>query len=259
MSVERNQVTSLGDTSTACAAVDGSDWNAFVGAKCTYYQSGFVQGQGQSNQWSEAVMKGQPLGTFVAPVFLGVVNGQQTFSCVAASAGCAGGVTTNPTEADRHIVGSANPSFTLGIRNNATWGAFDASWLWRGEFGGKVFNNTRLVYETKSNVKQSRNLLAAALDDPDNISEPAKFSTRWIESRTFTRLQNLTLGYQLPSSLTRGRATRMFVSGDNLLLFTGYKGYDPEVFTSEGLASRGLDYLNYPPVRTFTIGAHTTF
>lgn len=258
-SLERNQVTSLGDTAAACSGISGSDWAAYVAAKCTYYQSGFVQGQGQSNQWSEAVMKGQPLGTFVAPVFLGVVNGQQTFACVASSAGCVGGVTTNPTEQDRQIVGSANPSFTLGLRNNFTWGAWDANWLWRGEFGGKVFNNTRLVYETKSNVKQNRNLLAAALDDPDNISEPAKFSTRWIESRTFTRLQNLTVGYQLPSSLTRGRSTRVFVSGDNLLLMTGYKGYDPEVFTAEGLASRGLDYLNYPPVRTFTIGAHTQF
>jgi TonB-linked SusC/RagA family outer membrane protein len=266
MSVERNKVTDLGDTTAACQSNDGSVWTTYLAAKCTYYQSGFVNGQGQSNQWSEAVMKGQPLGTFVAPNFLGVVtdvnsplHGQQTFSCVASSAGCVNGVTTNPAEADRIIVGSANPSFVLGLRNNGTWGSFDASWLWRGEFGGKVFNNTRLVYETKSNAKQNRNMLAAAIDDPDNISEPAKFSTRWIESRTFTRLQNVTVGYSLPASLTRGHSTRMFVSADNLVLFSGYQGYDPEVFTNLGLASRGIDYLNYPPTRTFTIGAHTNF
>ena len=56
-----------------------------------------------------------------------------------------------------------------------------------------------------------------------------------------------------------GRATRVYASGDNLLLFTKYSGYDPEVFTSAGLASRGVDFLAYPPTRNFTIGARTQF
>jgi iron complex outermembrane receptor protein len=247
LSIERNQVVSLGDTSRKSI------------------QSGFVNGQGQSNQYSELIIAGQPLGTFYAPKFLGVVNGQQTFACLASSAGCVNGVTTNPTDADRIIAGSANPSFTLGLHNNMTWGKFDASWLWRGEFGGKVFNNTALVYQTKSDAKQGRNFLAAALTDPDAISEPAKFSTRWIENRTFTRLQNLTVGYtfSLPARVMSGRAIRAYVSGDNLLLLTGYKGYDPEVYSTNGdgggLAVRGLDYLTYPRSRTYTFGTHITF
>ena len=194
-----------------------------------------------------------------------MVNGQQTFACIVSSAGCVNGVTTNPTDADRIIAGSANPSFTLGLHNNLSWGKFDASWLWRGEFGGKVFNNTALVYQTKSDAKQGRNFLAAALNDADAISEPAKFSTRWIENRTFTRLQNLTVGYtfSLPSRVMSGRAIRAYVSGDNLLLLTGYKGYDPEVYSTNGdgggLAVRGLDYLKYPRSRTYTFGTHITF
>jgi iron complex outermembrane receptor protein len=247
LSIERNNVVSLGDTSRKPI------------------QTGFVNGQGQSNQYSELIVAGHPLGTFYAPKFLGVVNGQQTFACLASSAGCVSGVTTNPTDADRVYYGSANPDFTLGYHNNLSWGKIDASWLWRGEFGGKVFNNTALVYQTKSDAKQGRNFLADALKDADAISEPAKYSTRWIEDRTFVRLQNITLGYtwNLPARLMSGRTVRTYIAGDNLLLFTGYKGYDPEVFSTDGdgggIAVRGLDYLTYPRARTYTFGAHIQF
>ena len=169
------------------------------------------------------------------------------------------GETTNPTDGDKVIIGNANPTFTLGVRNNATWYNLDASWLWRAEVGGDVFNNTALVYASKGDAKQGRNFLRSALDQPDAINEPSKFSSRWVESRTFTRLQNVTVGYQVPTSLTRGRATRLYLSGDNLVLFTNYTGYDPEVFVSSGLASRGIDYLVYPPARRYTFGARVQF
>ncbi len=260
LTVERNEVTNLGDTTAACrAASTTTSFAAATAAKCTFIETGFVYGQGQSNQWSEIIMRGQPLGTFLAPKFIEVKGGQQYFACTSLTADCSGGRTTNPADADRQIIGSANPSFTLGLRNNATWNAFDLSWLWRGEFGGKVFNNTALVYQAKSDAAQGRNFLAAAIDMPDNVHEPAKFSSRWIEDRTFVRLQNLTLGYTVPKSLLAGRTARFYVSGDNLLLFTKYSGYDPEVFVASGVAARGIDYLTYPPVRRFTVGARTQF
>ena len=159
------------------------------------------------------------------------------------------------------IAGNANPDFTVGLRNNATWGRFDAQWLWRGEFGGKVFNNTALVYQTKSNSLQGRNFLADALSDGDAIDEPAKFSTRWIEDRTFVRLQNVTVGYTfvVPSGLLGVNSARVYLAGDNLLLFTDYSGYDPEVYVSTGLASRSIDYLTYPRPRSFTFGTSFQF
>jgi iron complex outermembrane receptor protein len=140
-------------------------------------------------------------------------------------------------------------------------GKFDASWLWRGEFGRDVFNNTALVYSTKGNAKSSRNFLASALSDPIGISEPAIYSSRWIENGRFFRLQNATVGYTftLPGALGGGRTTRVYLSGDNLLLFTPYSGYDPEVFVDAGVATRGIDYLTYPRARTITTGAHVQF
>ncbi|HEY2855124.1 MAG TPA: SusC/RagA family TonB-linked outer membrane protein [Gemmatimonadaceae bacterium] len=246
--LERNEVLSLGDTSRKSI------------------QTAFVNGQGQSNQYAQLIAPGHPLGSFYAPRFLYVKGGQQYFACTTATnTACQNGVTTDPTDADRQFIGSANPSFTLGYHNNLRWGKLDASWLWRGEFGGKVFNNTALVYQTKSDAKQGRNFLAAALTDPDSISEPAKFSSRWIEDRTFVRLQNVTVGYtfDIPQRLMSGQTARVYVSGDNLLLATKYKGLDPEVYSTDGsgggLAVRGLDYLTYPRARTYTFGVHFQF
>jgi iron complex outermembrane receptor protein len=260
LTVERNTVTSLGDTTAACAGDSTTtSFRAATNAKCTFIETGGVYGQGQSNQWSQIIMRGQALGTFLAPRFIGVTNGQQYFACTSGSADCKNGQTINPADADREFIGTANPSFTVGLRNNGTWGGLDASWLWRGEFGGKVFNNTALVYQAKSDAAQGRNFLAAAIDMPDNIHEPAKLSSRWIENRTFVRLQNLTVGYAVPKTMLGGHQTRVYVTADNLLLFTGYSGYDPEVYVASGVASRGIDYVTYPPTRRFTFGARTQF
>jgi iron complex outermembrane receptor protein len=76
------------------------------------------------------------------------------------------------------------------------------------------------------------------------------------------RLQNLTVGYTfntLPTFAGPVRNARIFVSGDNLLLLTGYNGIDPEVHVQAGLATRGIDYLTYPRPRTFTAGVRAAF
>lgn len=242
-SIERNKVTSLGGTRTFIATGD-------------------VSGQGQSGRLAQRIIVGEPIGTFWGPQFLKVdAAGKQVFRCIKARPECVSGETTTPVADDDAIIGKANPDFTLGLNTNGRWGKFDASWFWRAEMGRDVFNNTALVYSTKSNALQGRNFLASALDDPTKIGEPAIYSSRWIESGSFIRLQNVTIGYtiDLPGRFEAIRSTRVFVSGDNLLLFTDYTGYDPEVFTGAGLASRGIDYLTYPRARTFTAGVRFQF
>jgi hypothetical protein len=242
LTVERNSVLNLGTA--------------------PYIQTGNVFGQGQSGKFSQRIIPGQPLGTFYGAKLLRVnEKGQQLFACQSTSTGCTNGETLNPTGDDEMVLGKANPSFTLGLRSNGAVGKFDASWLWRGEFGRTVFNNTALVYGTKGNALQSKNFLRSALNDGIGIKEPAIYSSRWLENGRFIRLQNVTMGYTftLPGKLAIARSTRLYVSGDNLLLFTPYTGYDPEVFVDAGTASRGIDYLTYPRARTFTLGAHVGF
>jgi TonB-linked SusC/RagA family outer membrane protein len=240
--VERGEVTSLGG-------------RQFIG-------TGDVNGQGQSGRLSQRIIVGEPIGTFWGPRFLRVnPQGKQVFACSATRPECVNGETTSPAGDDDEIIGDANPAFTLGLTSNGRWGNFDASWLWRAEVSRDVFNNTALVYSTKTNVLQDRNFLASALGDPDAVGEPAIYSSRWIEDGSFFRLQNLTVGYTFETrTISRfARSARVFVSGDNLLLLSGYDGYDPEVFVRRGLASRGIDYVTYPRARTFTTGFQFEF
>ncbi|MFN2565647.1 MAG: SusC/RagA family TonB-linked outer membrane protein [Gemmatimonadaceae bacterium] len=229
----------------------------------SFIGTGGVSGQGQSGQLAQRIIPGEPLGTFYGPVFVGVNNsGQQLFRCNRTTAGCTNGQTTAPTADDYDIIGNANPDFTLGIRSQANWGQFDLSFLIRSEVGQEVFNNTALVYSTKGNALQGKNFLRDALTDGIGLREPAIFSSKYIENGSFTRLQNVTIGYTfntLPAFAGPVRNARVYVSGDNLLLLTGYSGIDPEVHVQAGLASRGIDYLTYPRPRTFTAGVRAAF
>ncbi len=246
LSVERNKVLDLGPSQ--------------------FINTGGVSGQGQSGVNAQRIIPGQPLGTFYGAEFAGFnpTTKAQEFNKYTVVRNAAGvetsrsvtGKTTSPGGDDFVIIGNANPSFSLGLRSNATWHGFDGSWLWRAEQGRDVFNNTALVSAAKSNVTQDRNFLRSALDDPTGLTEPAIYSSRWIENGSFFRLQNVTAGYTFK---VRGRGARVYVSGDNLLLFTPYTGYDPEVFTDAGLATRGMDYLAYPRSRTFTTGFRVQF
>ena len=229
-----------------------------------------VSGQGQSGQNAQRIIPGKTLGTFYGPVFTGInAAGKQEFNKYTVTRDAKGretsrklaGKTTAPGGDDFTVIGNANPDFSLGLRSNANWKKFDASWLWRAEVGRDVFNNTGLVYANKANVLTNRNILRSALSEKDALSEPAIYSSRWIEDGSFFRLQNITLGYtfKLPGTVMRGAQARAFMSGDNLLKFTPYSGYDPEVFVDAGLASRGIDYLTYPRARTFTGGLRFTF
>ena len=242
---ERNKVTEL-VTSTGVA-------------------TGPVSGQGQSGQNAERLFPGSPLGTFFGPVFLDVdATGKQVFFCTNATPTCVNGRTTTglaPNAADYREIGNANPDFTLGFHNQLNWGKFDVSFLVRASVGAKVFNNTALVYATQGNALQDKNFLRDAVTDPTGIHEPAIFSSRWIESGTFARLQNITVSYDLdlPVLTRSARSARLYVSADNLVLLTGYSGLDPEVFSGTGTAVRGIDYLTYPRPRTITGGLRLMF
>lgn len=239
-----------------------------------------ASGQGQSNAFTQRIIPGQPLGTFWGPVFTGVgsdkadtatlgkqlcnhYNVTRDASGHETSRVLAGQVTCTSAPADDNVVlGNANPSYGLGFHTNGSWKQFDFSVSFHREAGQKIFNNTALVYATQSNALQDKNFLVSALSDPTDIKQPAVYSSRWIEDGSYTRLQNLTVGYtfDLPRFMGTARNSRVYISGDNLILWTGYSGYDPEVHTQlPGLAPRGIDYLHYPRPRTFTGGLRVAF
>lgn len=236
-----------------------------LGISRTFIAHGRVSGQGQSGVTAQRMIPGEPYGTFWGPQFIGwTAEGKQLFACQSTSAGCTDGQTTAPTGDDYAIIGDANPAFTLGLSTQVTRGKWDANVMFRAVQGQDVFNNTALVYSSKSNALQNKNFLATALDDQTAMREPSIFSSRWIEDGSFVRLQNVTIGYTfgVPRLAGAGKSARAYISGDNLLLWTGYSGYDPEVHNDamwSGFVSRGFDYLHYPRPRTFTGGIRVAF
>jgi iron complex outermembrane receptor protein len=259
---ERNRVVHLGENCKQTGNVE----------PC-YLQltnTGRVSGQGQSDQFALGIIPSQPLGTFFGPEFVGLnAQGQQLFNNYTVTRDAAGrelsrtlnGTTTQPGGDDKVPIGNAYPDFTIGLHSTVNFGKFDLNVQMRGAFGQEVFNNTALVYSTKSNALQGKNFLREALTDPTDIREPAIFSSRWVEGASFMRLQNVTVGYsfRLPGPPGAPRSARVYVSGDNLLLLTGYSGLDPEVHQEVGLASVGVDYLSYPRPRTLTAGVQLAF
>nr|MBA3558200.1 SusC/RagA family TonB-linked outer membrane protein [Gemmatimonadaceae bacterium] len=268
------QVMSRPNFNWLAGLVFSADRNEVVHlGRIPFLSTGRVSGEGQSGQNSQRLIPGEPVGTFYGPEFVGVDDeGKQLFNEYEVERDAQGfvtsrrliGQTTSPGGDDFVVIGDANPDFTLGLRSQATWNKFDASFLIRAEQGKDVFNNTALVYASRGNAKRDRNFLASALNDPVDADEPAIYSSRWIEDGSFVRLQNLTVGYtfNLPRFTGQGRNVRVYLSGDNLLLLTGYDGYDPEVHTDaglDGILSRGVDYLTYPRARTFTGGLRVGF
>ncbi len=250
------------------AAIQGNDLNLTLGGVFNANQNevvslgsrdqiitGSISGRGQSDAFAQLILPGEPIGTFYGPVFTGVEGGVQQFQDID------GDGQVEPTGDDRMILGNAQPDFTYGFRANLDWKSWDFSLFVRGVQGVDLFNNTRLVYETKSAVTQGQNFLAAALDDPDGTTEAAKYSSRWIEDGSFIRLDNVTIGYTINTAQIMSQLTsaRIYFSANNLLTITDYEGYDPEVNTNAGLATIGIDYTNYPRSRTFTVGVALGF
>ena len=99
------------------------------------------------------------------------------------------------------------------------------------------------------------NRSANALPNPVGAPTNNETSSRFVEDASYFRLKNLQIGYTIPKQYAEKahiQRARVFVSGSNLLTFTKYSGFDPEV-------GSGVDYGNYPQSRTWTFGVNLNF
>ncbi|MFZ4707733.1 MAG: SusC/RagA family TonB-linked outer membrane protein [Bacteroidales bacterium] len=215
---------------------------------------GWLSGRGLVGDlnWTQIVKPGMSLGTWYMPEYAGL-SADGKFLFFTAS----GGVTRDLEKAERRNVGSAQPKFELGWSNYFTvYKNFDASFAFRGVFGYKVFNTTKLIFGNPIWLPDI-NVLSSALDEIGNgLTDNPKLSSYYLEDGTFVRLDNISIGYNL-KNVKFIKNMRIYFASNNLLTITGYSGVDPETTTS-GL-SFGLDQYNvYPKTRTFTLGLNVT-
>lgn len=170
---------------------------------------------------------------------------------------------------DRMIVGDPNPDFIYGWSNNFSYKGFDLSVYMQGTFGNDILN----VQRAESNVSGPWGNQRKEIVDrwtPTNTTSniprarvtvnPLLLQSSWlIEDGSFLRVKTASLGYTFKPS--KGiNSCRLYVTGQNLLTFTKYSGFDPEV-NSPGNSNLqlGVDYNAYPAARTFLVGVNVGF
>ncbi len=170
-------------------------------------------------------------------------------------------------ENDKTDLGKGMPDWVYGFKLGGNWKGIDLSMMWQGTIGNKVFDATRRLDATASNLPsyflnrwtgEGTSNKYPRFVQGDSYNWQA--SDLYIYDGSYLRLKNIQLGYTLPQKWTRKvfvQNFRVYVAAENLLTFTKYHGYDPEI--SSGGTSLGVDYGVYPQAKTWTVGCQVSF
>ncbi len=213
---------------------------------------------------------GQPVGSFWGVKFTGVnpQTGDATFEDLDKN-----GVIDAD---DAQILGKARPDFYGGLTNNLRYKNIDLMIATQFSVGNKVYNLIRPVWENlgysnggglgqvyANNSVNSLNRWQKAGDITD-VPRPSfitknyiENSSMFVEDASFFRIRTVNIGYTFSKKTLKFlTGLRVYAQVQNLLVFTKYKGFDPEVSSNGGNIDRtaGVDYAAYPPARTFTFG-----
>lgn len=243
------------------AVVQGSKFNWNVNYNMTFLKNnvenfagrvvitGAISGQGLSGAYSQVIQNGYPLFTFKVSKYNGLD---------------AQGFAIYPNGIDgQTLQGSALPKFTASLTNNFTYGPWSLSVFVNAVTGFYVYDNTANAYFYRGSLLTGHNVTQDVAFTNENVLNSGQVSTRWLEKGDFVRISNATLGYTF--NLKSGgtfKTLGLSVSGQNLALFTGYKGLDPEINVNKDInsvPSRGIDYTGYPKARTITFGINAGF
>lgn len=175
---------------------------------------------------------------------------------------------------DQTSLGTPNPTFTYGITNNFSYKSFDLSIFLNGSYGGKILNALKYSTENLGGLYQNQTVESAnywTLANPNSNIPAPKIgdnpnlynSDRFQESASFLRLQNVQLGYNFSGALVKRiklNRLKVYVSGQNLYVFTKYSGLDPEVGSfNQNVFLTNVDMGRYPIARTITFGVNAEF
>lgn len=192
---------------------------------------------------------------------------------------------------DMTVIGNATPKFYGGLNNNFTYKGFDLSVFFTFSYGNEVLNATKLVttkvgrenYNTLDVMNSHRRWMTidaqgnkltdpealAALNAGKNIAswhdnqEGHKYIHSWaVEDASYLRLSNVTLGYTFPKQIVKRAGlsnVRLYATGNNLLIWTPYSGFDPEVSNMRSPLTPGVDFGAYPRSRSFIFGINIAY
>ena len=226
-----------------------------------------------SSRFLNGVFIGQSIGVFYGPAYAGVdpANGDALYYANAERTE----TTNNFNDAERMFVGDPNPKFFGGLTNTFKLGDFDLSFMFQGVFGNDIYDGGGGFFAANGDWFDNSTLdQMNRWQNPGDITDipqarlgecnGCNASSRYLSDGSYVRLRTLTFGYSIPRATLdqfKLSSVRVFFTGQNLLTFTKYKGWDPEV-NADYLASnvfQGNDFYSAPQAKTFSLGINVGF
>lgn len=168
---------------------------------------------------------------------------------------------------DQTIIGNPWPKFTYGLNSGISYKGIDFKLQLQGTYGNDIymalkfrmeganfFNKTLNVWENRwTGPGTSNRVPRQTTNDPNNNMRSSEY---YVEDGSYMRVRNVQIGYRLPRNVIKLRSARIYASVQNLLTFSKYPGFDPEIGTNRANNPLyiGIDETNYPLPRIYTIG-----
>ncbi len=201
--------------------------------------------------------EGEKIGDIMAPIFEGV---DDKGARIIKDQNGDGQITRD----DYVVVGNGLPKFELAWNNGLEYKNFDLNFLIRGAFGHSLVNINRAYYESPA-ASNNYNPVRTKYYLP-NLKQGESWNSYYVEKADFVKLDNITLGYNVNlNKKSAFKKIRVYASGQNLFVITGYTGVDPEVHYNENGTTGsplapGIDQrTSYFRTKTFTFGVNIGF
>lgn len=276
-SMNKSQILELGMPSTPIY-IDGVESDEI------YYLGNTISTGTYFKAPSNIFMEGQAVGMFYGYATNGII---QDSTAASTSPTVFGNVASpgdilfvdqngdgNIDDADRTIIGDPNPDFSYGFNLDLSYKGLSLTMLFDGVYGNQIVNGfgVEMGYAEglAKNVFTETYEEAWREDAPSNTyprvgyrptSGTGMFIDRQIEDGSFFRLNNVTLGYDIPKDLVPFvNNINIYASVRNAFIITKYTGYNPQItsFVWDGTI-QGVDWASSPNVRTFIVGLNVNF
>ena len=173
------------------------------------------------------------------------------------------------TDADKTKIGKGMPDWVFGINLSAEYKGFDLVMFFQGTLGNDIFdfsqrgditamNRPSWILDRWIGEGTSNRIPRMTAKNPNSNW---RSSDLYIKDGSYLRLKTIQLGYTLPVNYTKKASIqklRVYIAGENMLTFTKYDGFDPEIASGD-FTTIGIDKGIYPQARTVSIGANVTF
>jgi TonB-linked SusC/RagA family outer membrane protein len=199
------------------------------------------------------ITPGDPLSSFYGPKFNGyAADGEMAFMDVNGDGIIDG--------RDNQYIGNPYPSTIIGLNTSLKYKRFNFMMTWSSVQGNSIDNQMLFTAATPTPIYNRSAEIYNYYPKP-RASIIHRRSDLFIEDGSYIRLRNIRLDYSLPLGDTKFiKSANIYLSGNNIITITDYKGYDPEVNAFSGNSlQQGVDNGAYPGSKTVTLGLTVNF